>query len=193
MKGVPDGDSVRRSSDTELIHRSLGGDPMASRELHRRLASIATAFLRKLGIRDDESEDARQDVFLQFFRYLANFRGEADLKTWLFRLCVTEARRARQRRKVSAALAGLLRRQPANDAVPPARYTDATLQGLIEDALSRMAPDQRQAFILFELDGLTGKEVAKIGGHSLPATLRRRYEAQRLLQQTLGIDTRRSE
>jgi RNA polymerase sigma-70 factor (ECF subfamily) len=194
MRGVPDGHSVRRASNAELIHRSLEGDPGASRELHRGLAPIATAFLRKLGVRDDEIEDARQDVFLQFFRYLASFRGEADLKTWLFRLCVTEARRARQRRKVSGALATLLRRQPANDAVPPASHSDATLQRLIKEALDRMEPDQRQAFISFELDGLTGKEVAKkIGGLSVPATLRRRYEAQRVVQEILGIDTRRSE
>jgi RNA polymerase sigma-70 factor (ECF subfamily) len=193
MRGVPDGDSARRSSDAELIQRSLEGDPVASRDLHRDLAPIATAFLRKLGVRDEEIEDARQDVFLQFFRYLASFRGEADLKTWLFRLCVTEARRARQRRKVSAALAALLRRLPANDAVPPASHSDATLQALIKEALDRMQPDQRQAFILFELYGLSGKEVAKkIGARSLPATLRRRYEAQRVVQEILGIDPRRS-
>lgn len=193
MRGGGAGDSVRRCSVAELIHRSLQGDDGASRELHREYAPIATAFLRKLGIRDDEIEDARQDVFLQFFRCLATFRGEADLKTWLFRLCVTEARRVRQRRKGSAALAALLLRQPANDAVPPASHSDATLQELIKTALDRMEPEQRQAFILFELDGLTGKQVAKIGGRSLPATLRRRYEAQRVVQETLGIDTRRSE
>jgi len=52
-----------------------------------------------------------------------------------------------------------------------------------------LSPDQRQAFILFEFDGLTGKEVAKIGGRSLPATLRRRYEAQRVLQEALKSES----
>jgi RNA polymerase sigma-70 factor (ECF subfamily) len=185
------GGSSRRHSDAELIHRSLEGDCLAARDLHREYAPIATAFLRKLGIRGDEADDACQEVFLQFFRYLPSFRAEAELKTWLFRLCVTEARRIRRRRKTGTALAAVLRRHPIANEVPPASRSDATIQELVKRAVDRMPPDQRQAFILFELDGLTGKEVAKIGGRSLPATLRRRYEAQRVVQAILGVEKAR--
>lgn len=191
MRAGSAGGSPRRHSDAELIHRSLEGDGLAARDLHREYAPIATAFLRKLGIRGDEADDARQEVFLQFFRYLAGFRAEAELKTWLFRLCVTEARRRRRRRKSGTALAALLRRHPIKNEVPPASRSDATIQELVRRALDRMQPDQRQAFILFELDGLTGKQVAKIGGRSVPATLRRRYEAQRLVLETLGLEKAR--
>jgi RNA polymerase sigma-70 factor, ECF subfamily len=179
--------SPRRQSDAEVIHRSLEGDFRAARELHRKYAPIAKAFLRKLGISRDEVDDACQEVFLQFFRYLAGFRAEAELKTWLFRICATEARRVRRRRKSGTALAALLRLHPIKNEVPAASRSDATIQELVKRAVDRMHPDQRQAFILFELDGLTGKEVAKIGGRSLPATLRRRYEAQRVVQEMLGI------
>jgi len=128
-------------------------------------------FLRKLGVRGDEIDDARQDVFMQFFRYLAGFRAEAELKTWLFRLCVSEARRTRQRRKSGIALGDRLRRHPVDDVVPPASRSEETIQELVKRAVDRMPAHQRQAFILFELDGMTGKEVAKIGGRSLPSTL----------------------
>ena len=185
MRAGGAGGSLRRRSDAELIHRSLEGDVRAARDLHREYAPIAAAFLRKLGIRRDEVDDARQEVFLQFFRYLAGFRAEAELKTWLFRLCVTEARRLRRRRKSGTVLEERLRRQPAVNQVPPARRTDATINELLRRALNRMQPDQRRAFILFELGGLTGKEVAKIGVLSLPSTLRRRYEAQRIFQEVL--------
>jgi RNA polymerase sigma-70 factor (ECF subfamily) len=187
MRAGSAGGIPRRRSDAELIHRSLAGDHRAARDLHRQYAPIATAFLRKLGIRRDEIDDARQEVFLQFFRYLAGFRAEAELKTWLFRLCVTEARRVRRHRKSGTELAALLRRQRTTNEVPPASRSDATIQDLVKRAVDRMQPDQRQAFILFELDGLTGKEVAKIGGRSLPATLRRRYLAQRAVQEVLEI------
>jgi RNA polymerase sigma-70 factor (ECF subfamily) len=165
----------------------LEGDFRAARELHRKYAPIAKAFLRKLGISRDELDDACQEVFLQFFRYLAGFRAEAELKTWLFRICVTEARRVRRRRNSGTALAAQLQLHPIKNEVPPASRSDATIQELVKRAVDRMHPAQRQAFILFELDGLTGKEVAKIGGRSLPATLRRRYEAQRAVQEMLGI------
>jgi RNA polymerase sigma-70 factor, ECF subfamily len=185
------GGTPRRHSDAELIHRSLGGDCLAARDLHRDYAPIAAAFLRKLGVHRDEIDDACQDVFLQFFRYLAGFRGDAELKTWLFRICASEARRLRRRRQSGTALEAVLRSQPTRNEVPPASRSDATIQDLLKRALDRMQPDQRQAFILFELDGLTGKEVAKIGGRSLAATLRRRYEAQRVVQETLGVEKAR--
>jgi RNA polymerase sigma-70 factor (ECF subfamily) len=188
MRTVGAGGSPRRRSDAELIHRSLEGDDRAARDLHRAYAPIASAYLRKLGVRGDEVDDACQEVFLQFFRYLAGFRAEAELSTWLFRLCVSEARRLRRRRRVGTVLAARLRRQALARAVPPASRSEATVAELVRRAVDGMQPDQRQAFILFELDGLTGKEVARIGGRSLPATLRRRYEAQRIVQQVLGIE-----
>jgi RNA polymerase sigma-70 factor (ECF subfamily) len=181
----------RHYSDAELIDRSLKGDYLAARHLHREYAPIATSFLRRLGIRREELEDACQEVFLQFFRYLASFRAEAELKTWLFRLCITEARRIHRRRKSGTTLAALLRGQPPNNDVPPASRSDATIQDLVKRAVDGMHPDQREAFILFELQGLTGKEVAKIGGRSLPATLRRRYEAKRVIREILGIEKAR--
>jgi RNA polymerase sigma-70 factor, ECF subfamily len=179
--------SSRRALDADLIHKTLAGDPAAGRDLHRHYLPVAISFLRKLGTRPDEIEDACQEVFLQFFRHLASFRGEAELKTWLFRLCITEARRVRRRRKVGASLAALLRREPPSDAVPPASRSDATIQELVKRALDRMEPEQRRAFILFEVEGLTGKEVAEIAGRSLPSTFRRLYEAQRVFQETLDL------
>jgi RNA polymerase sigma-70 factor (ECF subfamily) len=191
MRAGGRGGSGRRPSDADLIQRSLRGDERAARDLHRAYAPIATAFLRRLGIRPDEIDDTHQEVFLQFFRYLAGFRAEAELKTWLFRLCVTEARRTRRRRKSGIVLGDRLRSHPVNDVVPPASRSEETIQELVKRAVDRMPADQREAFILFELDGLTGKEVAKIGGRSLPSTLRRRYEAQRVVQEVLGIERRR--
>ena len=178
--------SSRRDADAGLIRRKLAGDRAAARELHRQYLPAATAFLRKLGTQPDELDDAVQEVFLQFFRHLAGFRGEAELKTWLYRLCMTEARRVRRRRKIGAALAAVLRDEPRNDTVPPALRSDATIQALVKRALDRMEPEERLAFILFELQGFTGKQVAEIAGRSLPSTFRRLYGAQRVLRETLS-------
>jgi DNA-directed RNA polymerase specialized sigma24 family protein len=103
-------------------------------------------------------------------------------------LCATEARRVRRRRRVAASLAQVLQREPAAHAVSPAIWSDATIALLVSRAVGQMAPAQREAFILFEVEGLTGKEVARLAGHSLPSTFRRLYEAQRLVRETLGID-----
>jgi len=188
MTTMDGGGCSRNNLDAELIHRSLAGDAAAARDLHSEYAPVAVAFLRRLGTRPEEIEDACQEVFLCFFRHLGAFRGEAELKTWLFRLCATEARRTRRKRQVAALVVGLLQREPTTRAVPPAVRSDTTIQKMIARAVDRMAPAQRDAFIRFEIQGLTGKEVARINGASVPATFRRLYEAQRAVRETLGVD-----
>jgi len=182
--GRPD----RRGVDRELIRATLAGDRAAARELHRHYYPIVSSFLRKLGVLPHDLEDAAQEVFTQFFRYVGSFRGEAELKTWVFRLCVTEARRARRRRQVSAVLASVLQREPPEEIVPPPVTSDRMIHQLAKHALDRMHPDQRLAFVLFEVEGLTGREAAEIAGKSTAAMFRRLYEAQIIFRETLGVE-----
>jgi RNA polymerase sigma-70 factor (ECF subfamily) len=186
----PPGDGGRRALDAELIRRTVAGDDAAARDLHRHYQPIVSSFLRKLGTQPHELEDACQDVFTLFFRHVASFRGEAELKTWVFRLCASEARRVRRRRRIGATLTAVLRSEPAEDAVAPAVRSDATIHELATRALDRMSPEQRLAFVLFEVEGLRGKQVAEVTGKSMAWTFRRLYEAQQIFRETLGIEPR---
>lgn len=187
MAGAAGGAS-RRSADAELIRGVLAGDPTASRDLHRHYYPIVASFLRKLGVLPHDLEDACQEVFTQFFRYVGSFRGEAELKTWVYRLCVTEARRVRRRRRIAATLAGVLKREPPEEPGPPPLTSDRMIHAAVKGALDRMDPDQRLAFVLFELEGLTGREAAEIAGKNIAAMFRRLYEAQRIFREALGIE-----
>jgi len=184
----PPRDGGRRTLDAELIRRSVAGDDAAARELHHHYQPIVSSFLRKLGTQPHELEDACQDVFTLFFRHVASFRGEAELKTWVFRLCASEARKVRRRRRIGATLAAVLRREPPEDVVAPAVRSDATIHELATRALDRMTPEQRLAFVLFEVEGLRGKQVAQVTGKSMAWTFRRLYEAQQIFRDTLGIE-----
>ncbi len=152
-----------RASEIDLITRCVNGDGAAAHALHERYYSAAAAFLRKLGARPDEMEDACQEVFLQFFRYLPSFRGESQIKTWLFRLCISEARRARRRRRVRATLATLLGRElPQEAVVPPATASEATLRRQVETGLDRLSEGHRLVFVLLEMEGLPANQVAEL-------------------------------
>ena len=185
---LPPSDGGRRALDAELIRRTLAGDDAAARELHRHYRPIVASFLRKLGTQPHELEDTCQDVFTLFFRHVASFRGEAELKTWVFRLCASEARKVRRRRRIGATLAAVLRREPPDDVVAPAVKSDATIRELATRALDRMTPEQRLAFVLFEVEGLRGRQVAEVAGKSMAWTFRRLYEAQRMFRDTLGVE-----
>ena len=145
--------------------------------------------MRKLGVLPHDLEDAGQEVFTQFFRYVGGFRGEAELKTWVFRLCVTEARRGRRRRRLArGAGGGAEARAARGDRARAGDERPCTIHDLAKGALDRMDPDQRLAFVLFEIEGLTGREAAEIAGKTMAAMFRRLYEAQRIFRETLGIE-----
>lgn len=187
----PTAPAVTRVTDRDLIAACVGGDGEAARTLHERYYGIASAFLRKLGTRHGEIEDACQEVFLRFFRYLPSFRGEAELKTWLYRLCITEARGARRRRRIGQVLEVLLsqRRVEASEQVPAAGRTDATLARLCADALDRMGERLRLVFVLYEMEGLSGKQIAEIAGCPEATVWRRLHDARRLFRAALDADT----
>jgi RNA polymerase sigma-70 factor (ECF subfamily) len=183
------GELAQHAFDIELVQRCVTGEQAAAHALHEKYYPVASAFLRKLGTRPEEMEDACQDVFLQFFRYLPSFRGEAQLKTWLYRLCITEARRARQRRKVRDTLAKVLGRQrPQEVVVPPATSSEATLRRLVESGLDRMSDGHRLVFVLFEMEDLPARQVAELANCSEATVWRRLTEVRKLCREMLGLE-----
>jgi RNA polymerase sigma-70 factor (ECF subfamily) len=184
----PARDLSRRRDEAELVQRCVSGEREAAFALHQQYFPVASAFLRKLGTRSEELEDACQDVFLQFFRYLPSFRGEAQLKTWLYRLCITEARRARQRRRLRGVVAKVLRREHRRDVEPPATSSEASMRQRVERGLDGLPEGHRLVFVLFELEGLPGPQVAEIAGCSMATMWRRLHEVRRSCREMLGLE-----
>src|SRR5690349_2471701 len=78
-------------SDAELARLVAGGEPAAfeavMRRYNRALFRTARAILRD----DAEAEDALQEAYLQAYRTIGSYRGEARLSTWLARVVANEA------------------------------------------------------------------------------------------------------
>lgn len=162
-----------------LVSRCVSGEPGAWRALHRTYRPIVAAYLRKLGVRDGDLEDACQEVFLQTFRYLPAFRGGAQLQTWLYRICITEARKLRQRRRqFDAARAALASEIGPDVPLTGAALTDRWSWQRVGAALDALTPGERLVFGLFEMRGLAGKEVAEIAGCPVATVWRRLHEAR---------------
>jgi len=177
--------SVTQIEDS-LVRNCVLGDAEAWRALHRRYYPVAMAFLRKLGTREPDAEDACQDVFVELFRYLPDFRGQADFKTWLYRLCATQARRASRRSKVLRILRDRLQQQAVNEpTVPAATATDATLISRMHSALDLMNEGERLVFVLYEFEGLAGKQIAEIAECPEATVWRRLHYARHTFRKAL--------
>ncbi len=168
-----------------LIARCVLGEDRAWRDLHRNYYPVASRFLRRMGIFASELDDACQEVFVQVFRYLARFERRADFRTWLYKLCLSQASRVRRRRRVHDALDWLLGRDPAlREAAAEPEWSDSMVVERVRQALKQMKPMHREVFVLFEFEGIEGEEIARILGCP-PATVRRRLHYARQEFETL--------
>jgi RNA polymerase sigma-70 factor, ECF subfamily len=125
--------------------------------------------LRRLGVRDEDCDDAVQDVFLIVHRKLPEFRPEAPVKHWLFRLA---SGIARDHRRASR------RKDPRQHGLIPVtsdgEVADVRGQGpieaaersaaarLIRDLLQELDETKREVFILADLEQMTAPEIAEL-------------------------------
>jgi RNA polymerase sigma-70 factor (ECF subfamily) len=125
--------------------------------------------LRRLGVKDEDCDDAVQDVFLIVHRKLPEFRPEAPIKHWLFRLTsgIAKDHRRASRRKdprqhglipvASDGEVADVRHQGPSEA---AERTAAAR--LIRDLLQELDDEKREVFILADLEQMTAPEIAEL-------------------------------
>jgi RNA polymerase sigma-70 factor, ECF subfamily len=177
------------STTDALVTRCVAGDAPAWRELHQRLYPAAASFLRQMGVGAEDLDDLAQEVFLQVFRYLGKFEGRADLKTWVYKICLSQVSRLRRGRTIRRTLERLMG-SAAPLAAPPvdADWGGHEARREMEDALARMTERQRMVFVLYELQGLPGAEIAQIVGCPAATVRGRLREARQIFSRVVGDD-----
>ncbi|HEX7956220.1 MAG TPA: sigma-70 family RNA polymerase sigma factor, partial [Pyrinomonadaceae bacterium] len=83
---------VAPSAEEQFLERLRGGEAAAFNRLIEERHGDVYALLYRLTEDPEEARDLAQETFLQAFRHLANFRGDADVRTWLYRIAVNQAR-----------------------------------------------------------------------------------------------------
>jgi RNA polymerase sigma-70 factor (ECF subfamily) len=152
--------------------------------------TVARWAIRLLGPTGDY-EDVVQEVFLVARRRLSEFRGEAAISTWLYEITVRIAQGFRKRARWWSWVTGRGKSPSRGQAramfVPTAEMSDDP-QLLLEarertrvlyQLLDTLAEDQRTAFILFEIEGLSGEAIAAITGASVSTVWVRLSRARR--------------
>lgn len=167
-------------SSTLLVERCARGDEVAWQALYQQHRAGATRFLLRLGVKGDAVEDACQEVFLQAFRFLPKFRGECSFRTWLYRICASEARRARRRSQLKAFVSSLLGTQVSE--ATTGEMGDERAVRLVQEALDCLPEPERLAFVLYELEGMSGREAAEVAGCPEATMFRRLHYARKQFQ-----------
>ena len=177
--------SAVASTTESLVARCVAGERQAWVELHRQYYPTVFGFLRRLGVRPPETEDVCQDVFVEVFRFLSTFQHRADLRTWLYTLCLRQASRARRRAAVRATLGWLWHQRQPGSATAGPEWTEAESHRRLFSVLERMKTIHRGVFVLYELEGLSGQEVAAVTGLPFVTVRRRLHYARQEFQSLL--------
>ena len=130
----------------EAIARQYSG--MLFRHIHR-----------MVGNRED-AQDILQDVLLLIFRKLHTFRGDASMKTWVFRIASNRAIDfiRQSRRRPTEALDERLSTKES-----PLAFTQRQINiDALSQALDCLPTEQRQVVVLKEINGLTFREISEI-------------------------------
>jgi RNA polymerase sigma-70 factor (ECF subfamily) len=118
--------------------------------------------LRRLGVPDADLPDVAQEVFVVVHRRLGSFVERAKVTTWLFRIAVRAARDRRRKAHVRREVSGedWLAREPDRTEGPLGVLERRDDRALFDRAISSMDLEQRAVFCAFELEGMTGQDIA---------------------------------
>jgi RNA polymerase sigma-70 factor (ECF subfamily) len=173
-----------------LITRAQAGDVSAFEQLSGAYADrLFMLLLRLLGDRS-EAEDVAQDVMLRAWLGITGFRGQSSYFTWLYRIAVNEASRARERRArrpVDVSIGAEQLQLPASAAHEPSRQAEnSELRRAIGQALAQLPPALRTAIVLRDVEGLSTQEAAEIAGVSQAAFKSRLHQARLRVRAAVG-------
>ena len=190
---VPEGEIP----ESEAIRRAQGGDPVAFERLYRlHSRRVFSVVLRMVGNPAD-AEDLTQEAFLQLFRKIHTFRGDAAFSTWLHRLAVNVVlMKLRKKSLVETSLD-----EPADtedESSGPKRDVgadDPLIEGSVdrvrlERAVAELPPGYRMVFLLHDVQGYEHNEIASIMDCSIGNSKSQLHKARTRLREILQDSAR---
>jgi RNA polymerase sigma-70 factor (ECF subfamily) len=190
---------VRANYETRFIEKLRAGDAVAFDSFVRERTGDIYALLLRLTQDAEEARDLTQETFLHAFRSIGSFRGDADLRTWLYRIAVNQARNRLRwwRRRRRNEIVSLDEPDPLNGISLGSRLIDETCETpeacLMRQererhllrALATLGRDTREVVVLRDIEGFSYEEVAETLNMSIGTVKSRLSRARAELRRRL--------
>lgn len=160
---------MQEPEDEDILNRFAieATRQVAFEELVRRHQERLYWHIRRLVIVHDDADDILQNVFIKVWRALPDFRREASLFTWMYRIatneCLTFLKQKNRKRLFSFEE---LKQEPESQADDPL-FTGDMVQRKLQKAMERLPPQQRLVFTLKYLEGKKYEEISTLLGLSV--------------------------
>jgi RNA polymerase sigma-70 factor (ECF subfamily) len=160
-------------SDAMLVERTVAGDQKAFELLvikyERRIQRLIGRMVRDV----DLVEDIAQETFIRAYRALAQFRGEAQFYTWLYRIAVNTAKKALMELKRNPTVSensfksddddetSPLENELTSSETPESLLAGKEIAQMVNTAMEALPEELRQAITLREIEGLSYEEISE--------------------------------
>ena len=184
--------------DAELVQRIVRHDQKAFETLMRRhngrLFRIARAILKD----DAEAEDALQEAYIDAYRHIDKFHGDAKVSTWLTRIVINEALGRLRRRKRDEIIVAFAKPHQSDqdheesvvaDTETESPETSAMrgeIRRLLEQKLDELPVVFRTVFVMREVEEMTVEETAACLSIPMATVRTRLFRARALLRESLA-------
>ncbi len=173
--------------DRRLVERFKKGEEKAFNELVRKYQQQIYQVARRLLKSHQEAEDIAQEVFIKAYHQLKNFRGEASISTWLYRIAVNMSLNVIRKNKIrqifSIEAAGMSI-ESKND-LPDKQVENAETMQAISRAIDKLPNKQKLVFTLRYHQGLSHSEIASIMKRDVGTVRANYHQAIRKLQKAV--------
>jgi len=179
--------AAAESSDEQLVAAALGGDSGAFGELAARHKTRVFGLVSRFAGNAADLEDICQDVFIQAYFNLRQFRRESPFEHWILRIatykCYDYLRR-RKRERATVTSVDVLLEGGYQPAAPLPRTPHPELERLY-DAIGKLTPKERLVITLLELEDRSLQEVSRLTGWSVGNVKVRAFRARASLHKLL--------
>ena len=184
-------------SDLLLVERSVAGDQKAFELLvikyQRRIQRLIGRMVRDV----DLVEDIAQETFIRAYRALAQFRGDAQFYTWLYRIAVNTAKKALMDMKRDPTVSensfkssdddetSVLENELTSSETPDAVLASKEIVQMVNSAMEDLPEELRQAITLREIEGLTYEEISEAMSCPIGTVRSRIFRAREAISQRI--------
>jgi RNA polymerase sigma-70 factor, ECF subfamily len=195
---APSGEA-RAAIEAQFIERLRRGEAAAFDRLVQERSTEVYSLLYRLTEDPEEARDLTQETFLRVFQSIDRFRGDADLKTWIYRIALNQARNRwrwwrRRRRDATVSLdAGdspdaqpLGARLRDTGASPEQETLTREREAVLRRALLTLGRSHREVVVLRDVEGLSYEEIAAALEISVGTVKSRLSRGRQELRRKLG-------
>lgn len=175
-----------------------GDGAQAFDRLYRDHVDRIYRFAQRLCRRVEDAQDLVQDTFLNAYRGLGQFRGDAQVSTWLYRIATRASLRLRRKRKgepdrelsldefIPTSDGEFTLQIPTDGLTPEEALQNKELRRAVHQAIQKLPNKYRLVLVLRDMEGLTAKEVGAIMGLNERAVKSRLHRARLFVRRELS-------